>query len=317
MDLKQLQALTARKEELNQNRHSKSEEHFIKGMQALALAHQEDFSHKETVKSACTSLIESLKLNRQDIRPYLALAYLFTIVNAFDTAYEYLEAALELEPQNEVALAMQQVIGEQKQDIVPPSSDTLPSLSVSQDGRSPIDYDALYDRIQIYIVAEVKKAMEIELPPPSSEVEVSQFIDDKLDEYTEKYQYIKKELAILDEEIDTSDLERHAKPLQMIVKRLEDNAAVTHQLTSIRTQLEFLDKEVDQLLEQIQTALPPQEMAVLERQVENLLDQYDAIADQLDLLEGKPYHWQPLLVKYEELIQKTELLQDEIDGVHE
>lgn len=322
MNLKQLQSLqaqTQKKVEANgSKRLEKANTLFEDGLEKLYLAHEREFKDHQVLRDSVTDLIEAIKHNRKDVRPYVFLSYIFALIEDYEVAEEYLYGALELEPENPIVKAFQQTLIEQKRAILSgedEASEINEQLEVglfgSSDPISDQDYDELYDSLEAYIARTVKKVMANPVPSiagSSKTIEVMESMITKLSKYQE---HIEDQLEIVDEEIDISDLEKMAKPLFITLRNLENALRISREFHKVKHSIMKITKASKAFYKQVQAGQA--DIAKMEQSVEKMLDRSDSLADQLDIFEEKRYPSESLVTLYEEMIKNVVKLQDELD----
>ena len=78
--------------------HQQAEKHFDAALGLLEKAQKRGFDKPEPLLQAASLLLEALRYRRQDLRPHLALAYLFSLREDQDMALVCLSAAARLAP---------------------------------------------------------------------------------------------------------------------------------------------------------------------------------------------------------------------------
>jgi tetratricopeptide (TPR) repeat protein len=299
-------------------------QHFEAGLQALGRAHDERFCNKQSLIEACEQLIKAISAQREDIRPYLALSYLFTILEDFDTALEYLQAALHLDPQHEVALAFLDTIRAQRQgDPLPaapaPAASRTPGRAATEAPPAPpapemLDLDALYDQIEQRILERIRAFSAAAPPQPAPDATQLKALKLQLQQMQGELAQLRAGIDQLEAEFDTAELRQTLRPLDLSVQRYQALYATAQNMYHLRQALRQELETVVRLRSEAQTEA---DATGLEAQLEALLDRCDEFADQLDTLEAQGHPSPPLLKDYEQLVQAVEALQELVDELLE
>lgn len=294
------------------------EQHFEAGLQALGRAHDERFRNKQSLITACEQLIKAISAHREDIRPYLALSYLFTILEDFDTALSYLQAALHLDPQSEIAQAFLDTIRAQRQGDPLPAAPVLAASAASSPAPQQaaaaipadeaLDLDALYDQLERRILARIRALSQEAPPEPSPETENLKAIRSRFQQTQAELARFQASIEQLDVEFDTAELRQALRPLEVSLQRYQTLYNTAYQMYTLR---KALRQDHETVMALRRTAHSHASEA--ETELETLLDHCDAFADQLDALEAQGHASPQLLRDYESLVQSLEALQELVD----
>lgn len=105
---------------LNRERQQEAHSYYVLGLHCLELGRRRGFKDKKILKQCCELFAESIRRDRQRPEPYVKLAYLLAMMQAWDQALPYLHQALILAPGHREALALQAFIFQKTS--TPPSS---------------------------------------------------------------------------------------------------------------------------------------------------------------------------------------------------
>jgi len=315
MDLKQFKSLTKpieKKAQIHTKRQKKADKLFELGMSCLEQAHFEDFSNQQTLLDAMEHLVGSIQHNRRDVRPFLAVAYLYSLINYFDKAIEFLNGALEIDSDNPIILSMKQAFTELEEEA---KTETAALPSISDAGQSEVDYDELYDKLEKFIISEFKLTMAHSLPSPTYKAEIIEDIEGEIKTKEELCQNIQAQIDILDQEIDISELNNKFKPLRMTLNRLINLRNNCEQFQDAMEQIILATTEIRESNERIDLLDP--EDNIDQELLDPLIDRCDLIADKLDGMAELNLKITSLVKHYDLLIMGLEQIQSKIDDAVE
>jgi hypothetical protein len=95
-----LKVLTEKSKKITEKNEDVSNEAFISALELLEKFHQSKIFNKELLHKATLKLIESLKHKSNNIEPYLALIYIFYIMDEIETAIKYLRVANDIDSES-------------------------------------------------------------------------------------------------------------------------------------------------------------------------------------------------------------------------
>ncbi|MEZ0374116.1 MAG: hypothetical protein ACAI44_33805 [Candidatus Sericytochromatia bacterium] len=107
---------------------------YILGVHCLEFERKRGFQDKKILKQCCQLFAESIRQDRHSASPVIKLAYLMTMMQAWDQALLYVHQALLLHPGDFEALALQSYI--QRQVNPHPSNAPVVAESASLDAES-------------------------------------------------------------------------------------------------------------------------------------------------------------------------------------
>ncbi|PIQ25926.1 hypothetical protein COW36_03060 [bacterium (Candidatus Blackallbacteria) CG17_big_fil_post_rev_8_21_14_2_50_48_46] len=287
----------------DKNRVDKSKSAYASGLSYLQQYTQRP--SRELIKKAIAQFKTAIQLSRAYLAPYIALSNLYYGMNLLGPALRYFQAARELDPSSEYVLKLQQLLTSKEK------ISSLESPEVSVDWNSTkgvvLDYDQLYDDTEELIQREVQFTMTMQLLlRPTPDPEQIQTLQQSQQLVQNKYTYILHQLEVIDAEIDTEELRKQLKPVELRLKqinRLLEQCLIMRNLTE---QLMTLIARVQHEL----AAVQPQEA-----ELELFLDQCDALADQINALEQQKIAIQELEILYSQLVTKINELQEWFDHV--
>lgn len=174
-----------------------------------------------------------------------------------------------------------------------------------------IDYDAMYDQVESTIQKEVRQLST--LGPEWYSSSNNRFRVEKTEQQyanlRKKYRHIRKRIREVEVEIDCEPLHQMLNPLDMILTRCEYHLQISWQMIELQEMLDGHLRWISQALIQLELhkRLPAD---FSESRFEYLLGDCDALADQLDALEGLGMDTARLVTTYEKLALKVSRFQD-------
>lgn len=308
MQANPFQSLNQSAEQLKFGRAVKSDGYYKEGMALLEQAQDGTFASSEFLPQACRLFLQAVQSNRSDLRPLLALAYIYLILEDFNTALEYLQLVFESDPQHEMARSLQQNIHvEIENKRTQPRSARL--LEVPEAGEA-VDFDELYDQTEKSIRQAVRHVMES--PPPALAFKPEAFdeLQLRLTEQQETYQQIQNLIERLNEEFETQELETLCKPLQIYLNRFEHMIGHSHKILNL---VERIGQELDlviQVTEEARNTQDPEDVPILEENLDAIRDNADRYGSELEHLQNQKLSVKPLTVLHAELLAAIELFED-------
>lgn len=272
----------------------------------LAEAELGEFRDKELLKQASELFIKAIRFRRTDPEPYVGLAYLLLLVRDFDGAEAYLREALRHDRNLEDAHKLMEYLQQKRKE---PASATATMQDFSGLSRDNIDYDHLYDQVELQIYTQVRLAMEYQPPDPGADSEQIAQLQQKLGEFQKAHQHLLKQLKVVDEEIDISDLQRTMRPFEIQLRRMEKALETTDTFARLHSRIDGLMKEISAVLPTLGSSPSAQH----DQHVEQIMDACDQIADEIDTLEAKNYPTASLESAYGFLAMLVEQYRDAVD----
>lgn len=322
MDLKALQQLQNKSQNLQSQRHQESANHYQQGLVAFAQAAGQNFRDKQALKTAFDCWMESIKSNRQNPEPCIGVGYVFMILGDTRTALMYFKSAQRLQPNHpDAALFVDYLVqlSSQKKPLPPVGLPVKPAGlpghpagMPAQSGQTAItddDYDAMYDRAEHLLDFHLKQMMSLPGLEPclssSDRKAQAQLCEDQQEILAE----IKKLVKTIEDEIDTAPLEKQLQVLERALKRLQTVYGISQQFGQIAQRIKTERQQAEAQLEQVIQGSAPEAEQVLEA----LLDSCDQLADELESIENQKYSIAALEPLYQGLVDAVTQLQEKLD----
>ena len=290
------------KDNKNGLREKKANQKIDKGFYYLKLADQESYTGKERIRQAAALFLEAIDYQRDDVRPYMGMAYIFALLNQYQNGLEFLDDALEIEPDN-TAIAAFKVFCESEQQQYPVD---LAAIELEQ-----VDYDVLYEQTEDLLKHKIQEAGHLLIPAPSIQPQVINQLKENMHRVLSTQEQIQEKLQILDQEFNIGPLTQLAQSLQIVFQRLKNVYQTSKQLLGIQDKIQLTHQESKQLHQLLRKEgyFSP----AYDQTLEQLLDRCDAIADKLDGFENNQIPISEVMPHYEKLIQDIQFIQDEMD----
>lgn len=299
--------------QLSQERHQNASDFIADGISCLLDAQDDGYQDRELLVEACECFMEAMRLNHHAPEPCIGMAYLLLLLGEYHQAFGYVTEALSLEPENEDAHVLskeiQRALAAQYEFVEedPEESEDAP------------DFDLLYDQLQAQIKNEVHHAST--LPPNWLDISGQRFQIEKTErryiELRQGQEDILDQCTQLEAEIDCSALRQMMRPLDIILNRCKTSLTQSWQLVQLdemmKAHIEWLNKTLKQF--NLRQELMPTDFS--QKRFEYLLEDCDALADQLDELEQRQIEISALVSQYEILADGIAQLQDLLDQVNQ
>ncbi|PIQ27675.1 hypothetical protein COW36_07205 [bacterium (Candidatus Blackallbacteria) CG17_big_fil_post_rev_8_21_14_2_50_48_46] len=291
---------------LQRNRQERSADAYDQGIQALQEAKNSKFKDKEALLKACDLLFLSLKNNRKNPDPFLALAYVLILMGDTKKAIRYLKEVQKIEPENELACKLfQSILESQKMMLEKPENSSFVSSSASESQEPSTLYDAMESEIQTFL-KQVRANQKPVLVCLNSEA---------LESLKTEFQILSEALNRFDQQIKQLEASLDVTPLYLLLRPIEtlilNYQRAMNQSRSLQKLSADLLKTKQETLSMIQAV--NQNGQSVQPELEILLDTCDTFADRLDELEAKKIDIQVLLLSYEDLLKHVSFLQDVCD----
>ncbi|PKL77440.1 MAG: hypothetical protein CVV27_05415 [Candidatus Melainabacteria bacterium HGW-Melainabacteria-1] len=302
LELKALAGIQAQRNQLDARRGEQSGKLYQQGLTAFAQASQSDFADRAALREALVAWIEAIKQQRSNPAPYIALGYLFSLLGDGRTAIMYLKAAQNLDPAHPDPPVLIQHLLEAPVKAVSAQKPAIPAPTVD---------DESYEDLEDLLLVWIGRVQVWPLPVASLTPELHRQLAQCHQELAQAIAQFEKGLQELETEFDVADLRKRLRPLE---SRLQQYSLAIQQ----SRELAQLNQEITRFQGKVEQALQPHSHGAnlnpqLETEIEQWLDDCDAIADQLEALEAKSLDISSLLLNYESLSQLLAKLQDQLD----
>lgn len=285
---------------LTRYRHEESENYLARGVECMLLAEENGYQDRELLTEACDAYIEAIKFNRQNTEAYVGMAYLLWILGDNRQALSYLEQGLRTNPNNkDVHTLIQKITGYGPKAVqAAPASEDAAALSAQ--------VTQMVDDLLDYLESEKTAAIAASVNEHAIER-----LQDKLQDWELRYDEV---LAGIDQ------LEAFHERVMLTVELapIQDRILAYHQALRQSEKLVALD---DKIIENIATtrdyldALGKGDPGMFHAYLDMLLDNCDALADELEALEKEGLNIRTLESHYQQLSELVEALQSQLEGV--
>lgn len=302
-------AINQESSKLKNQRALHSNRFYEQGMALLEQVQEAQFKNAALLPQACELFINAIKNNREDVRPCFALAYVFLILQDFDMALEYLKAVLEKDPQHTLARRMK--------------AQVLSELEAAKKGTQPSGNDALsdkedpYERLEDEIQKRVRKIMHT--PFPSLVFEAGELKTLSIQSYSEQADLddLHDRIMLLAQEYETLTLQQALQPIESHVKRLTQLVEINQTAWQIFQKIEAEMNLVEQCHQEARHTQNPEDIAILEENLEALYANQADYANALHELSQQGHHLGRVHESFQRLGLLTQSLEDVIDEATE
>ncbi len=303
----------------NISRQSDFEAALNQGLNLLSQAQSEGYQHTETLMQASDTLIDAISLSRSDTRPYLALAYLFSILEDFRTAEEYAYAAIKIEPQNhELADFLAKIQTFKKQVATSTSVDAfeiaVPEMTAPSE--TAPNYQKLYSDLEVFILDKLKHLFstshaQIE---PTVNPQKYKILLKSYKNLNQVIKYMEQQLDVIAKSLNVSALKEKMMPFQLLKNRHVKALKTSKQLMEIHDTIELWSFKTDKQVQVVNQNLTMSALTYGRVDVDRMMDGCDFIADQLDQLsEDENIDISLVENSYEKLLGLVESLNNMVD----
>lgn len=300
--LKEMQV--GRSSQQRQERYQRYQLELDSGLQSLNTFIASEFKDKDQAKVSVKHFFKAAKLKSQAVAPYLYLAYVMLLYKEKEKALDFIQQALRREPDNvDAQYLLKATLQTQNQN----SSEVQRSLMQHIFNIRMLDYDStelLLEKQISNIFMANSEACQV-----SSEPKAVLKLRAHLNQLYTIYHQINNQLAQLNDE-DILPLKKKIQPLEQLLKQFENKYHISLQMQDLDLSIV---KKIEYVTNMAQS-IADSEYVIrnLDNSIETLMDQCDAIADQLDEWQAK-YETVLLEDHYNLLISKVEEVQDALD----
>ncbi|HEY9840602.1 MAG TPA: hypothetical protein V6D23_09120 [Candidatus Obscuribacterales bacterium] len=283
---------------LTRYRHEESENYLARGVECMLLAEEGGYSDRALLKEACDSFIEAIKFNRQHTEAYVGMAYLLWILGDSRQALSYLEQGLRTQPSHpDVHALIQKINGR------PANAPAVGAAPVNEAATAAVT--ALVKELLAQLESE-----KTSIIAASVNTHAIELLQEKLQEWEVLYDRVLTA-------IDGLDAFHQRVMLTVELGPVQDRIMAYHEALRGSERLLGLD---DKILENLATtrqyidALNKGDTAMFLAYLEILLDNCDALADELESLEKAGLNVRTLESHYQQLTELVEEFQAQLDA---
>jgi tetratricopeptide (TPR) repeat protein len=298
----------------DQLRHQQSVELYTQGRQLIREAFLPPVN-KAKLKQATDCFAKGIQANYKNPANYFGMGFLFLLITQPLQALPYLKAGLELEPGSELG---KELLQQAQSGVAQPK--TTPQALVQHIPQfdkpaSEMDFDDLYDSTEAAIMLFLKQMMTDEVLglTPSPNPKQLEVVQTKLNRFQEKTHEFNHRLQILDQEMEVSDLRQQLGTIDKALQRILSLSQLFEQFIEIHQDIQKHADLTDEIMAESQVTDDPQDIEVLEENLQVLLDHCDSVADRLDELESKKINIHPLQTPYQHYAEQLERFQDVLE----
>jgi hypothetical protein len=294
-------------------RHQQSAELYAQGRQLIREAIKQAVD-KTKLKQATDCFAKGIQANYKNPSNYFGMGFLFLLIAQPRQALPYLKAGLDLEPGSKLGneLLQQAQKGVQPKTAQKPN---IPQLSQLDKPSDEIDFDDLYDSTEAAIMLFLKQILTDEVLgfAPSPNPKQLALLQSKLKLFQEKTQEFSQRLQILDQEMEVTDLRQQLSAIDKALQRMLTMRQLFEQFIEIHQDIQKHTDLTDEIMAESQATDDPNDIEVLEENLQVLLDHCDSVADRLDELDAKKVNIHPLQAPYQHYAEQLERFQDVLE----
>lgn len=295
MDLKALSGLQAQREQLDARRSRLSGDAYQQGLEAFARASRSDFQDREALRQALDAWFEAIKQQRSNPEPYISLGYLFLLLGDSRTAVMYLKAAQNIAPRHpDPPVLIELLLREGRAE---------PAVSPAA-AQGSID-DESFEALEAELRDWLRRIQTWQPPVPTPADQERLQLANCHQELAQALSEFQAQLIALEAEFDVSQLRARLRPLESKLQQYGQAIRLSEQFAELSATIQQLYGLTRKASQDIGDEPLPD--------LEQLLDDCDAIADRLEAIEAKGFDISPLSGPYEALCQAIEKLQDKLD----
>lgn len=286
-----------------EQRHLQSSQLYEKGKQLVREALSPSIN-KHKLKQTVDCFSKGIQSNYKNASNYWGMGYLFLSLNQPLKSIPYIRSGLEIEPLSSLGQALMR----QAQSGLIPVGKKSKFIAPEKDD----DFEQLYEDTANALMRLLKELLAEPFctAPPTLEPEILVKIKSKHDEYLARQTKLAKDIQVLDQEIDISDLEIHVATIQRKLKQLENSYSLQALFLEINSQIQNEMEAVNHLIEKVEGILSLNKTLSEDNEIQILMDRCDFIADRLDDLGSKNIEITILEQSYMKYVSRLELLQD-------
>lgn len=282
------------------------------GVSLMTLAELQDYQDRELVLQACHYFMDAIQFKRDFVEPYLHLARAFIVFHDDRQAVKYLIQAKEFEPEHPDILRLLdflQSTGKSSRGNTDPPDLPPPIGLAFQQSLEVQDFESL----EIQLLKDIRTLMTSEQTQVrlSLNPQIQQEMQAAYLSLKDQYEQIQARLNVLAQETEVSGLELSLRPLEILMRRFQATLQLAGQLTEIKNQIEGLQSETQMHIQALKTEAAQAESQ--EEALECMLDNCDALADQLDELASANQDISLVEHDYQELVAQIVHWQDMLD----
>ncbi|PKL80664.1 MAG: hypothetical protein CVV27_00040 [Candidatus Melainabacteria bacterium HGW-Melainabacteria-1] len=295
-----------------QKHHQQSAELYLQG-RALTREGLQDPIDKAKLTEASGCYARGIQLDYRNPTNYLGMAFLFLLLDQPAEALPFIKSALEIEPASELGQEMMQQAQEDLSKLVgKKSSVAVPVTHAPLPSEGPIDYDAIYDRTEASIMLFLKEILTDEVLgyQPIPDPKRLKHLRQKHEVFQTRTLALHEQLEILDREMESGELRQHLSKVEQALKRLGSLEQLFEQFIELHADILKHSDLTQDVMTESQSTEDPEDIPVLEENLNVLLDHCDSVADRLEALENQRHDIAPLQSPYQSYSEQLEQFQD-------
>lgn len=287
-DFQQLKSMANQVSELSHQRHQQAQKSLEIALQALEKFEHSGFQNAQLAKKASQSLILALRANPQDMRPLLALIYLFALVGDYDTAQLYVALAQGINPDDAYLALLQDFCRTIKPGRQAPTQN--------------VDFHSLFSQTDQAIQDLLSQLHQTPIPKPTLDDKAFAALESSWKQLQHSIQTLAARLEILEQKENTSEMQRSMHVLNQLASRQEKCLKTSQIMRAVYQKMAEQISQANQSYIQVKNSPSLHNLQHWETHLEHQFDSCDQIADQMDDLESQQVKIDGLLPTYHRLL---------------
>lgn len=290
----------------------RAEQHYLEACQKIHDAEAGGYQDKQALIGAHKLLQSAQRKVPQETRYLIELARLMFLIGDDLQCQRYLIQVLELEPEHKQALELQQTLKD-KENLSPMDiwAEKLQDFESLRFPKTPEEFDAFYEEVETFIQEQVRYLLQQEIASDLTLNEETAELQSMLfQQIVDTQKPIEESLEVLYQEFEINELQQMLHPLRQLESRLLKSLYHNGVLQILEDGCSDIRQKALNLLKALKEQ--PEELTDTDQRLNQLLDDCDSLADDLDDLSANA----PLTLieqEYEELIKLVQLVQVTLD----
>ncbi len=303
MQLKELASLQHKAKSLTDARHAKAQKLADQGLLLLAEAYRQGFREKRLLSQAHQQFLQALQQHRQNLTPYLGLAYLRALLGDQELAKKYLRAAMQIDAQHPEVQGLFLLLSGAK----PP-----PPLQTSGPAANQIDLDHVAEQLESKLLQISSRLAKLK-PQLGLSLDLEQVLDWRQTAVSLNHSLKETEHAFseLETELDVPGLRARQAACEQLCNQMIQTCRASSLAQSLNQEQEESLQAVSKASAQLNSGQLSE--AECEQLIESLLDRCDQFADRLDAFENEGYTISTLLAGYKRFMAAIEALRNQLE----
>lgn len=287
-----LEFLENKAQHIQQRRSKRAEEFYQEGLHGLAKLRAGQEISPEGVKKTMSLFMQSISHQRQQTRAYVALGYVYILLDLKKMSLKYLNAALDFDPLCEDALTFKNYLSHYQAPCAAKYANHV---------------DRVYEQIEG--ILNTQYLLQPLLKVTLNGLELKQLKEHR-SALEQEVAQLESQIQALDRDVDTHRLQYLMQGLYTQLYAYEQHIGLSEAVQNTHNLILQLSRQVTRLHEEISQNIST---VSPEKQLDFILDRCNAIADEIDAYEQQGTDTTELEGHYNKLILLIESLMEELD----